>query len=79
MLFFGTKQVQRPLPNQQKVCPVCLSVTEHTVTESGTYFTLYFVWPHRPAHHHPAHRHLLHHVTLTAQVWPCWLVSLFIE
>ena len=27
----------------QKVCPVCLSVTEHTVTESDTYLTLYFI------------------------------------
>ena len=43
MVFFGTKQVQRPLPGQHKVCPVCLSVTEHTVTENGTYFTLYFI------------------------------------
>lgn len=43
MLFFGSKQIQRPLPGQQKVCPVCLSVTEHTVTENGTYFTIYFI------------------------------------
>ena len=43
MLFFGTKAVQKELPQERKVCPTCLSVTEHTVTEHDTRFTLYFV------------------------------------
>lgn len=41
--LFGTKVVQRRLPAEHKVCPTCLSVTQHAVTEHDTRFTLYFV------------------------------------
>lgn len=43
MLFFGTKRSQRELPPERKVCPNCMSVTEHTVTDYNTRFTLYFI------------------------------------
>jgi hypothetical protein len=42
-MIFGSKVVQRELPPEQHVCPNCLSVTEHTVTEFDTRFTLYFI------------------------------------
>lgn len=43
MIFFGSKVVQHELPPEQHVCPNCLSVTSHTVTEYDTRFTLYFI------------------------------------
>ncbi|MEK7275727.1 MAG: zinc-ribbon domain-containing protein [Chloroflexota bacterium] len=43
MLFFGTRRSQRELPPERKVCPNCMSVTEHTVTDYDTRFTLYFI------------------------------------
>lgn len=43
MLLFGAKAVQRQLPQERKVCPTCLSVTEHTVIDHDTRFTLYFI------------------------------------
>jgi hypothetical protein len=43
MIFFGTKVFQKQLPSESKVCPNCLSVTEHTVVEQDTRFTFYFI------------------------------------
>lgn len=44
MIFvFGTKAFQKELPSERKVCPNCLSVTEHTVVETNTRMTLYFI------------------------------------
>lgn len=43
MIFFGTKVVQNKLPSERKVCPNCMSVTEHDVVDVDTRFTLYFI------------------------------------
>lgn len=44
MIFvFGTKAYQKELPSERKVCPNCLSVTEHRVVEANTRMTLYFI------------------------------------
>jgi len=43
MIFFGTKVVQNKLPSERKVCPTCMSVTEHDVVDMDTRFTLYFI------------------------------------
>ncbi|MBM4422637.1 MAG: zinc-ribbon domain-containing protein [Chloroflexi bacterium] len=44
MIFlFGAKTAQKQLPPERKVCPNCLSVTEHAVTEHDTRLTLYFI------------------------------------
>ncbi|MBI5713989.1 MAG: zinc-ribbon domain-containing protein [Chloroflexi bacterium] len=43
MIFFGTKVVQNKLPSERKVCPTCMSVTEHDVVDVDTRFTLYFI------------------------------------
>jgi hypothetical protein len=44
MIFiFGTKAFQKELPSERRVCPNCLSVTEHTVIEANTRVTLYFI------------------------------------
>jgi hypothetical protein len=43
MIFFGTKVVQNKLPSERKVCPTCMSVTEHDVVDIDTRFTLYFI------------------------------------
>lgn len=44
MIFlFGSKTVQRELPPERKVCPTCLSVTDHAVVDHDTRFTLYFI------------------------------------
>ncbi len=43
IFFFGTKAVQRPLPPEWKVCPTCLSVTQHAVVDHDTRFALYFI------------------------------------
>jgi zinc-ribbon family len=43
MVFFGTKVIEKQLPPESKVCPNCLSVTEHTVVEQDTRVTLYFI------------------------------------
>jgi hypothetical protein len=44
MIFlFGTKVFQKQLPSEQKVCPNCISVTEHTVVEHDTRLTFYFI------------------------------------
>ena len=40
---FGAKTIQRECPPEQKVCPSCLSVTEHTVIEHDTWLTFYFI------------------------------------
>ena len=43
MIFFGTKVVQNKLPSERKVCPTCMSVTDHDVVDVDTRFTLYFI------------------------------------
>ena len=44
MIFlFGTKVIQKQLPSEQKVCPNCISVTDHTVVEHDTRLTFYFI------------------------------------
>jgi len=43
MIFFGSKVVQHELPPEQHICPNCLSMTEHAITEFDTRFTLYFI------------------------------------
>lgn len=44
MIFlFSTKAEQTPLPNESKVCPNCMAVTNHTVIEVNTRFAVYLI------------------------------------
>lgn len=43
MLLFGTKPIQRELPQERKVCPNCFEVTDHTLLDDDLRFTLYFI------------------------------------
>jgi hypothetical protein len=43
MLLFGTKPIQRELPQERKVCPNCFEVTDHTVIDDDLRFTVYFI------------------------------------